>query len=347
MHKIVENNGRAIAAFLLAAATSMSCMLGASAAAQIYTIEAPNGVGDVVALTNALTQLNALSQDDRGGARVWLEPGLYDLRGVFMDSENHLRLDSASGAMIAALGDGPDKTILLGGGDDSEKGRHRILKVGGTNWGFTSVSNLTVTGGYSTSNGGGIAGNDSGSVRYYNLIVSNNYAVGSNGGGGGCFKGRALNCLFANNGTGQRGGGLWTSGGCGMVTEVQGAWDCVFSNNYSVGSMYGGGLHLSGKCVRCKFFGNRSNYGGAVHAYSRQYVWYQNIYTNTTEILDSVFEGNYLTAWGHGSVGYITAGVTISNCVFAANEDNHGGQGIIYRGNLYDCVITKIGRAHV
>ncbi|MBQ2631481.1 MAG: hypothetical protein IJG13_17525, partial [Kiritimatiellae bacterium] len=62
MHKIVENNGRAIAAFLLAAATSMSCMLGASAAAQIYTIEAPNGVGDVVALTNALTQLNALSQ---------------------------------------------------------------------------------------------------------------------------------------------------------------------------------------------------------------------------------------------------------------------------------------------
>ena len=342
MHKIVENNGKAITAFLLAVATSMSCMLGASAAAQIYTIEAPNGVGDVVALTNALTQLNALSQDDRGGARVWLEPGLYDLRGVFMDSGNHLKLGGASGAMIAGLGDGPDKTILLGGGNDSEKGRHRILAISGTNWGFTTVSNLTVTGGYTTGNGGGITGNDSGSVKYYNLIVSNNYAVGSNGGGGGgCMRGRAFNCLFADNGTEQRGGGLWTNGGCGMVPEIQGAWDCVFSNNYTVGSMYGGGLKLSGKCVRCKFFGNHSCYGGAMHVSERQYVWYVGNYTNTTEVFDCVFEGNYLSASGNGyAIHYSGSGIPISNCVFTANGDGRGAS-VVWGGNLYDCAVTN------
>ena len=341
MHKIVENNGKAITAFLLAAATSMSCMLGANAA-QTYTIEAPNGVGDVVALTNALTQLNALSSRDN--ARVWLEPGLYDLRGVFMDSENHLRLDSASGAMIAGLGDGPDKTILLGGGDDSEKGRHRILKVGGTNYGFTSVSNLTVTGGYTTGNGGGIEG--SSTVKYYNLVVSNNYAKGSNNGagGGGCASGKAYNCLFADNSTEMWGGGFWTNGGCGQISDVQGAWDCVFSNNYiSASGRYGGGLKLGGKCVRCKFVGNRAPNAGALYVYATEgrYTWLSGKYTNTTEILDCVFEGNHLTAWGNGSAVQIAAGVTISNCVFAANVDTQGGDGMIYGGDLYDCVITN------
>ena len=319
-----------------------ACALDALAAF-VRTIEAPNGVGDVVALTNALTELNALEESGRGNARVWLEPGLYDLRGVFMDSGNHLKLSAASGAMIAGLGDGPDKTILLGGGDDAEKGRHRILSVSGTNWGFTTVSNLTVTGGYTTDNGGGICGNDSGSVQYYNLIVSNNYAVGSNGGGGGgCMRGRAFNCLFADNGTAQRGGGLWTSGGCGMMNATQGAWDCVFTNNYSANGRYGGGLYLSGKCLRCKFFENHSNHGGGVAVSAKKYTWYLNppIYTNTTEIVDSVFEGNYLSYNGKGYAVYNGVGANISNCVFSANYHKNGSC-LVYGGNLYDCVVTN------
>ena len=316
-------------------------LVGTAFAAKTYTIEAPNGVGDVAALTNALTELNKLTESERASLRVWLEPGLYDLRGVFMNSASHLKLNSATGALIAGLGDGPDKTILLGGGDDAEMGRHRILDISGNNWGYTAVSNLTVTGGYSTSNGGGITGNDSGSVQYYNLIVSNNYAVGSNGGGGGgCMRGRAFNCLFADNGTAQRGGGLWTSGGCGMMTGTQGAWDCVFTNNYSAKDRYGGGLYLSGKCKRCKFFGNYSNYGGGVSVSARQYVWYVNQYTNTSEIVDSVFEGNYASYGGSGLAVYNNVGATISKCVFSANCSGSGSC-VVKGGNLYDCVVTN------
>jgi len=310
-----------------------------------YTIDAPNGVGDVVSLTNALKQLNALASRDN--ARVWLEAGVYDLRGVFMDSENHLVLAAANGAMIAGLGDVPDKTILLGGGDDSEKGRHRILAISGTNFGYTTVSNLTVTGGYSTGNGGGIGDSGNGSVQYCRLIVSNNYAVGSNGGGGGgCFRGRAFNCLFENNGTSQWGGGLWTSGGCALLSDTQGAWDCVFTGNYGIAGQYkyGGALKLAGKCARCTFKGNRSNHGGAVYVSDRQYVWKSNALTNTTDIVDSVFEGNYLVSGGDGSAVYNSAEVVLSNCVFAANVDSNGGQGVVCRGDLYDCVITNNSR---
>ena len=180
-------------------------VLSAQAATFERTIEAPNGVGDVVALTNALTELNALTDAARNDMRIWLRQGTYNLSGVYMTSTHHLQIKQSLRGLVAGLGDGPGDTILLGGGETEA---HGVLSMeGGGNWGFNTISNLTLTGGWSTTDGGGI--NGAASIEYRNLIVSNNYAKGSaNGtGGGGCFRGRAFNCLFADNHVTERWGG--------------------------------------------------------------------------------------------------------------------------------------------
>ena len=312
-------------------------------AAYEATVPAPNGVGDVVALTNALAEANALGSaaTDRLNARIWLNPGVYDLSGIYMTSGNHLYLMQSQGGMIAGLGEKPGDTILVGGG---EAEGHRVLQVSGSNYDWMTISNLTVTGGWTSSDGGGIAGN--GTTRYSHLIVSNNYAAGSNGGGGGgCLRGRAEHCFFADNrvGTGTRyGGGFWTDGGGGQMDKfVQGAWHCTFSNNVS--GYIGGALCLKGKCIDCTFVDNIANYGGAVSCGAVDWSWNASHFTNSTEILDCKFIGNTLSEWGHGSAIYNTAavGVPVSNCVFTANDTTVGGYGVIHKGDLYDCIVTN------
>ena len=171
---------------------------------------------------------------------------------------------------------------------------------------------------------------------------------GNGGGGGGCFRGRAEYCLFADNkvGAGNKyGGALWTIGGGGLLSSfVQGAWHCTFSNNVSNGS-YGGALRLVGKCIDCTFVGNKANYGGAIAVLGVTFAW--SSFSDSTEILDSRFVGNGLTNWGHGSAIYNvdSLGAPISNCLFTANDATSGGSGVIYRGNLYDCVVTNNVRA--
>ena len=116
-----------VAVAMIAAA----CAFDASAAF-IRTIEAPGGVGNVTSLTNVLTEFNALSDDARKSARIWLQPGIYNLSGVYMTSTHHLTVASSQGGLFAGLGDGPEETILLGGG---EAGAHGVLVFGGGgNW---------------------------------------------------------------------------------------------------------------------------------------------------------------------------------------------------------------------
>ena len=324
-------------------------VLSTNAATFERTIPAPNGIGNVVALTNALAEYNALG-DYKIAAKIWLQPGTYDLSGVYMTSASHLYLKSSQGGMLAGLGAKRDDTVLLGGG---EAEAHRVLQISGSNWDWMTVSNLTVTGGWSANNiGGGILGN--GTTRYRNLIVSNNYARGSNAcGGGGCCYGRAEYCLIADNRTGvgtenNWGGGMYTNGGGGQSANlIQGAFHCVFSNNWA--SANGGGLHLVGKCEDCVFVGNSANYGGGISLYSRKFTWFQSSnpsFTNTTEIKNCVFRGNDLSAWGHGVAIYNIAsrGYPVSNCVFEANISAQGGDAIVRGANMYDCIVTNNSR---
>ena len=118
------------------------------------TVPSINGIGDVVALTNALKTFNDRTQANRANGRIWLSPGVYDLSGIKMQSSAHLLVNTAKNAMIAGTGTTPGETILLGGGETDKL--RVIYTSGGTASGVFTISNLKITGGYTTSWGGGV-----------------------------------------------------------------------------------------------------------------------------------------------------------------------------------------------
>ena len=300
-----------------------------------YHILAPGGVGDVVALTNALRELKTDYTDDtRHGISVFLEPGLYDLRGVYMSSTSHLVFPQMRAGTIAGLGKGPEDTILLGGG---KTGGHRVMALGGaSNWYFTTVSNLTVTGGYTTGYGGGIlVDTDTGSATFRSCIVSNNTANL----GGGCFRGRIYDTLIAENTATGSGGGAYVYARCGQQSydsAIQGAWRTTFRGNVSGSN--GGGLFAHGKCVDCTFTGNVAPNGGGLYL-STEAV------SVPCEVTHGIFVGNDGHGWGHGAALHARDGIPVSNCVFAANfrslNAGNSGNGVLYLGNYFDCIITN------
>ncbi|MBR2839059.1 MAG: hypothetical protein IKE55_09765 [Kiritimatiellae bacterium] len=323
-----------VRSFLRIEAVAAIAFLIAPVAQAAYeaTIPAPNGVGDVVALTNALTELNALS--DRTSARIWLQPGTYNLSGVYMTGEEHLMILACPGGLVAGLGNKPGDTVLLGGG---EAGAHRVIAMGGGgNWAVNTISNLTITGGWSASgDGGGILGDPT--LVYRNLIVSNNFAKGSgNGaGGGGCFRGCAYNCLFSGNRTGMWGGGFNVAGYCGMwENEGQGAWNCTFVGNSA--AYNGGGFSVSGgQCRDCAFTNNTaSGSGSGVYFYNVDYATFNGT-PLTSCATNCTFSGNV----GDGAL-YVNhdaaqRNVPVWDCVFRLNR----GSTTVHCGDLVDCVI--------
>ena len=320
---------------LITAAVTLASVPSAVLGAPEYTIPAPNGVGDVVALTNTLATME--TDGASYGLKLWLEPGIYDLRGIKMESGSHLYVRHVRDAVIAGLGSKPEDTVLLGGGEN-DKCRVAYVTGGGNYW-TTTISNLTITGGYADSTsrngcGGGIhAGNSS--VLYDTCIISNNVSMASatangtrNYGGGGCYLGRARNCLFAGNRTTGSGGGLSTAhrNGANQTLLMASVVDCVFTNNQSSGTCYtttwngaeycgGGGAVCvpSGSTVTgTEFVGNSaSSRGGAIC-----------VDGGSCEVFGCTFVENASTGKEGGAL-YGRAAVT--NCTFVGNRATDGG----------------------
>ena len=308
--------------------------LGLSLAVQAYeaTIPAPNGVGDVVALTNKIAEFNAVASTE--GGKIWLEPGVYNLSGVYMTSASHLNIAYTGNTSLLFAGKGSDrtKTVLIGGG---EVEAHRVIAAGGGgNYGWTTFSNMTVTGGYvANDNGGGICGNHS--TRYYDMIVSNNYAAGANQtGGGGCFGGQAYRCLFADNrageGSSRSAGGFYAAGRCGQKSEVGGAWNCTFTNNTLNGGFGGGGMLLTGICKDCTFYDNAVTGfgGGGVRVGSSSTTW------GTTTVYTLIDGCTFVGNTGRYGGAIYGAGCIVTNCTFIGNKEDctwgSDGGGAIY-----------------
>ena len=352
-------NNRKTSAFTFLLAAFVFAAIGAFGAT--YRIPAPGGVGDVTALTNAVAQLN---KGNTTGARILLEPGVYDLRGTatVAGKSVHLYFNTRNkGGLVAGLGDKPGDTILLGGGETEKK---TVLYIWSTDPADpTTVSNLTVTGGYTTGDAGGVFGSTYGGLVLRDVIVSNNYAKGL---AGGVLRAKMYNCLIADNtaaGT-KNGGGFWSD------TDNMGAQDCVFSNNATTAT--GGGFCSSGAngfLVNCKFYDNsaasasgaymggnglvsncvfRGNAptvaassnkrGGGLYLASgtcTDCVFDDNaadcgggIYVNgaSAVVRNSLFVGNHQTGWASGAAIFVNASsplALVSNCVFNANDANH------------------------
>ncbi len=291
-----------------------------------FTIPAPDGVGDVVALTNALTRMYRARGTGfyNGSFECRLTPGVYDLSGTYMDADNHLNLQAVC-CKLYGMGQDPADTVLLGGGSDSGR---RILNIkANTAPGDCVVSNLTITGGYKSAgsaqrSGGGIMANSHNAI--IDCIVSNNYANGSNGGGGGgIFQARLVkNCLIADNSC-----NFYYGGGVMSCATVE---DCVITNNYSIN--YAGGVY-DGKILRCLIAGNRAKVsgGGQMNGVA----------------IDCAFIGNVARYGGSGTrYGGGLYSAVATNCVFAGNSDSGFAYGSAASAStLVGCTVTNcVGR---
>jgi fibronectin-binding autotransporter adhesin len=163
---------------------------------------------------------------------------------------------------------GPAAGVTISGG-----GLSRVFQV--DNGVTASFSGLTITGGNTAGNGGGLY-NDGGTVTLTGCTVSGNASTLINGrsGGGGIATASGTTtlteCTVSGNSAARYGGGLLLNGGTMMLT------DCTVSGNSS--ALYGGGLcalagtttltscTVSGNSVRIYFFltgGGVANFGTA------------------------------------------------------------------------------------
>ena len=353
LHKTTEIRGWGKLKPLLSLFAAVAAVLASNAASPEYTIHAPNGIGDVITLTNVLATME--TDGASVGLKLWLEPGVYDLRGIKMETGSHLVVRHTRDSLIAGLGAKPGDTILLGGGE-TDKCRVAYVTGGGNYW-TTTISNLTVTGGYADNAagsrngcGGGIcAGNTS--VLYDTCIFSNNVAVvdatsnsTKNYGGGGCYYGRARNCLFAGNSTTGAGGGISTAhrNGSNQTYTPANIEDCVFTNNHNTASCYtitwegeehcgGGGAACVPKgalVARTQFIDNSAvTRGGAL------------LFTGGGgAVSDCIFVKNSTSDKAGGAL--YGGGVAVTNCTFAGNVSPGSGAGIYFTSSpATGCVV--------
>ena len=331
--------------------TSLACLtvsVATAHAGQPVTIES----GNVTALTNALADYTAYD------TKIFLEPGVYDLRGVYANANSHLRFDSpyisgkgAQKRYLIGLGEKPGDTILLGGGETEA---HRVIEATGNNYGCATISNMTITGGWTSGDGGGVSGN--GVVKIYDCIISNNHATGTwAAGGGGAFKAYAERCYFADNETtssGGRGGGLWCNTVHGLMADFsQAAVDCVFVNNRS--GTYGGGVYGCPRVVGCVITNNFGNNSGG-GAYSCGVLVDCTIVDNTsangsgggafesTAVTNCIFRGNKVTYESGGGLYTTMANASVVGCTFEDNASAKGGAGLWAGGTqVSNCVFRN------
>ena len=68
MNTYIRSSIKRLIGFSVATALATSAHAGLT-----FTVTAPNGVGDVVALTNAITRINALGgMANKNGSKIWL-----------------------------------------------------------------------------------------------------------------------------------------------------------------------------------------------------------------------------------------------------------------------------------
>ena len=357
---------------------SVCVLFAASLTAKEYIIEAPDGVGDVVALTNAINEINS---GNNTGTRLLLKPGVYDLSGIKskVSANVHLYFNTyCRNGLIAGLGEKPGDVLLKGGAESDKK---TVLYIWATDPAKpTVVSNLTITGGYRSGDGGGIYGSNNGGLVLKYVNVTNNYATGL---GAGVLRAKMYHCLIADNtSSGKNGGGFWSD------TAGLGAVDCVFTNNTTTED--GGGFFSSGSggfLIDCKFYDNSGDNGSGAYMSGGGFITNclfkgngpkiaansdklgGGLYFNGGECIDckfignhadsgggvyiaskdsivrdSLFEGNRQSGWASGAAIFVNASsplALVSNCVFNANSAHHSSRTVISNAELIDCVITN------
>ena len=178
-----------------------------------------------------------------------------------------------------------------------------------------TLSGLTISGGSTTGNGGGVLAD--GPITLTGCVLDGN---SSSSEGGGLFAGgpaTITNCTFSDNVSSLDGGGLYVNS---SVVSLDG---CTFSDN---SAEYGGGVCNAGgsslTVVDCTFSGNLASYfGGGVLNNSGGYP---RTGPGIVSMNDCVMSGNTAGDEG-GGVSNNGGTITLTNCTFSGNSADFGG----------------------
>ena len=214
--------------------------IGAFEKKLLYVNSTASGSNDGTNWTNAYTDLqSALTALTSNGGMVWVAAGTYKPGSGSSSRTSTFSLPNGIvifGGFAGTESGIPERNIasnvsIISGnigiaGDSTDNTYHVVTLSSGAT---ATLDGCTITGGYSTDNGGAVY-LYSGTLTMKNCIIKNNYTqtrgnVYTDGNAAGLF---LTNCLFINNVSGDYGGALHCNGGSPTITN------CTFSSNSAV-----------------------------------------------------------------------------------------------------------------
>lgn len=298
-------------------------------AADIYVSAAGGGSGTIGSPTDLQTALD-MARINGENDTIYLQTGTYDASaatgasafdyGTASNDNMAVTLSGGWNTGYTTQSDDPSLTILDGGNDST------VLNILADATGVSitlTLTDLTITDGYTTGNGGGIYSytgtvSSSGSINLYldNCVIEHcDAASGAGMWSNGYFE--ITKCTFDDNvATG--------SGGAIMINDVPGGdhslapkidrtdFTANSSNNFGNGS--GFFSYASPVVDKCLFDGN---YGDGSPILS---------HTSFITVTDSIFENNVCVYWG-GAIHLWGSGGNITNCIIYNNIAGDGGAG--------------------
>ncbi len=263
--------------------------------------------GDL-SLRQAINLANALG----GTETITFDPTIFATAQTITLTQGQLELSDTSGMETIM---GPAAGVTVSGG-----GQSRVFQVDS---GVTAtLSGLTISGGSTTGNGGGLY-NDGGTVTLIACTISGN----SSAAGGGLFNtkrgtGTIHGCLMSGNSAGL-GGGLYNDGGTVTLTG-----STVSGNSAASGGGLFNTKRGTGTIHGCLMSGNFAGLGGGLYNDG-----------GTTTLTGSTVSGNSATSGG-GLFNTKSGTGTLTGCTLSGNSAAAGGG--FYNSstmNLYACTI--------
>ncbi|MCP5100935.1 MAG: CSLREA domain-containing protein [Chloroflexi bacterium] len=289
--------------------TLREAILNANADADLTGGDCDAGSGaDTIFLTSGTYTLSLIGNNDNGGdLNIWED--------------------------LTIEGDGADSTIV-----DATAVSSRVFKIQGT----TTLSGITITGGHSGSNGGGILAAEA-NLNLINTVISENEADGL---GGGVYMNTGeftlTNSSIINNEADEEGGGLAISSSDTTATIDTSA----ISGNES--ELQGGGIAIKGATLSVTdstISGNHATEGGG--GIFNTHVGLVTI--SGTTISDNVVGGNIFASnrFGGGlkNVGSSTY-MDIVNSTISGNSAADDGAGIYNNSSTLDLLNVTITNNH-
>ncbi len=288
--------------------------------ANIIWVDSLNGndaTGEGTELKPFKTIAKGMSSAEAGDT-VRLKAGTYS-EAVIWPNKNNLTLK----------GESRDNTTI--------EGSSRVITIKSLPSGSTAtIQDLTITGGTTTEDGGGIYVLAT-TLNALNVIFSENF---SGDDGGGVYMAAlsnfvATNCIFKENSaeaTSGSGGGVYVVNG-GTFT----ATNCIFKNN---SAEYGGGIIVAYgtlDATGCTFESNTAEFGGGVYQDS----------PNPISLKKCAIYGNKVTGESSANGAGIfvaSGGGRIENCIIYCNRAKTNGGGIFHHGvalEIVNCTIVS------